>query len=134
MKLVRASAGYCAAGLLGGVYWRELTRRREYDTSSARNQLRIFHTHSFSLGSMFFLIVLALEKSFRLPRNARYKKFYVTYNIGLGITLLMMLVHGTLTVIGKDKNSRIISWVAGLGHVLMTVGFGYLYTVVHDCL
>ncbi|KAG5483034.1 hypothetical protein LSCM4_07245 [Leishmania orientalis] len=128
-KLVRASMNYTIFGFASGFYWRELTKHLKY-VSNGTSQLRVMHTHCFALGSFFFLFVLLLEKSFSLTKQKNYKKFYVTYNIGLGITLLMMLVHGTLTVVGKDQNSRLISWTAGLGHIFMSVGFGYFYNVL----
>ncbi|KAG5482879.1 hypothetical protein LSCM1_06913 [Leishmania martiniquensis] len=128
-KLVRASMNYTIFGLASGLYWRELTKHLRY-VSNGTSQLRVVHTHCFALGSFFFLFVLLLEKSFSLTTQKNYKKFYVTYNIGLGITLMMMLVHGTLTVVGKDQNSRLISWAAGLGHIFMSVGFGYFYNVL----
>ncbi|CAM42097.1 hypothetical protein, unknown function [Leishmania braziliensis MHOM/BR/75/M2904] len=128
-KLVRASMNYTIFGLASGVYWRELTRHLKY-VSNGTSQLRVMHTHCFALGSFFFLFVLLLEKSFALTKQKNYKKFYVTYNIGLGITLMMMMIHGTLTVVGKDQNSRLISWTAGVGHIFMSVGFGYFYNVL----
>lgn len=128
-KLVRASMGYTAFGLVSGFYWRELTRNRSIE-SYGTSQLRVMHAHCFVLGSFFFLFVLLLEKNFGLTKQKNYKKFYISYNIGIGVTLLMLLVHGTLTVLGKDKKSRLISWAAGFGHMMTTVGFGYFYNVL----
>lgn len=129
LKLARASMGYTVGGLLGGFYYRELTRHRHYPAGEP-TQLRVFHTHSFALGTIFFLIVLLLEKNFALSRQKNYKRFYITYNIGLGITLLMLLIHGTITVIGKERKTRWITWSAGVGHVFLTLGFGCFYDVL----
>lgn len=130
-KLVRASMNYTIGGLLGGVYYRELTRARGF-TAGMPTQLRFFHSHCFTLGTFFFLIVLALEKLFKLSKQKNYKKFYITYNIGLGTTLLMMLVHGTLTVFGKDYNyERLIAWSAGVGHVFISIGFGFFFHTLY---
>ncbi|CAJ03298.1 hypothetical protein LMJF_15_0740 [Leishmania major strain Friedlin] len=128
-KLVRASMNYTIFGLASGVYWRELTKHLKY-MSNGTSQLRVMHTHCFALGSFFFLFVLLLEKCFALTKQKNYKKFYITYNVGLGITLMIMMIHGTMTVMGKDQNSRLISWTAGLGHIFMSVGFGYFYNVL----
>ncbi|KAG5509095.1 hypothetical protein JKF63_06104 [Porcisia hertigi] len=127
-KLVCASMGYTIFGLASGLYWRELTRHHR--VSDDTSQLRVLHAHCFSLGSFFFLCVLLLEKSFSLTQQKNYNKFYITYNIGLGITLMMMMVHGTLTVLGADGGIRIISWTAGLGHLFMSVGFAFFYHVL----
>ncbi|KPI88400.1 hypothetical protein ABL78_2519 [Leptomonas seymouri] len=128
-KLARASMGYTIFGLASGVYWRELTRYFGY-VSNGASQLRVMHTHCFSLGTFFFLFVLLLEKNFGLSKQKDYKKFYISYNIGVGITLTMILVHGTLTVVDKDPKSRIISWAAGVGHMITAVGFYYFYKVL----
>jgi hypothetical protein len=128
-KLARASMGYTMFGLAAGVYWRELTRHLGY-VSNGTSQLRVMHTHCFSLGTFFFLFVLILEKNFKLSKHKDYKKFYITYNIGIGITLTMILVHGTLTVIDKDPKSRLISWTAGAGHTITAVGFYYFYKIL----
>lgn len=128
-KLARASASYTMFGLAAGVYWRELTRHLGY-VSNGTSQLRVMHTHCFSLGTFFFLFVLLLEKNFSLSSHKDYKKFYITYNIGVGVTLMMILVHGTLTVIDKDPKSRIISWTAGAGHTITAVGFYYFYKIL----
>ncbi|KPA75155.1 hypothetical protein ABB37_08817 [Leptomonas pyrrhocoris] len=128
-KLARASMGYTIFGLASGVYWRELTRHLGY-VSNGTSQLRVMHTHCFSLGTFFLLFVLLLEKNFCLSKHKDYKKFYITYNIGIGITLTMILVHGTLTVTDKDPKSRFISWTAGAGHIITAVGFYYFYKVL----
>lgn len=128
-KLARASMGYTMFGLASGVYWRELTRHRGY-VSNGTSQLRVMHTHCFSLGTFFFLFVLLLEKNFGLSKHKDYKKFYISYNIGVGITLTMILVHGTLTVIDRDPKSRIIAWSAGAGHIITAVGFYYFYKIL----
>jgi hypothetical protein len=125
-KLVRSSMQYTVLGLASGVYYRELTRRLHVDRQRP-NQLRAVHGHCLTLGGLFFLLVLLLERSFHLFQQRHYRPFYVTYHIGLGLTITVMLLHGTLTTLGKDTSSRWITWSAGLGHTLMAVGFGYFY-------
>lgn len=127
-KLSRASRNYTYLGLLTGIYYRELTKYMQ--TNPRETQLRVLHTHCLSLGTIFHLLVLILEKQFKLSRQVNYKKFYTTYNIGLGITLMMLIVHGTLTTIGKDCNTRWITWTAGLGHTILAIGFYFFF----DCL
>ncbi|CAD2221897.1 hypothetical protein AGDE_06311 [Angomonas deanei] len=52
------------------------------------------------------------------------------YNAGLGITLTLMLVKGTLTVLGKEDSSRLLAWSAGGGHILLTFGFYYFFVTL----
>ena len=67
-------------GLLFGVYYRELTKWFDF---SGKTQLSTLHTHTLVLGMFFFLIVLLLEKNFHITAHKWYKRFYITYNIGL---------------------------------------------------
>lgn len=43
------------------------------------------------------------------------------YNGGLALTVAMLVVHGTQTVLGVET-SPAISGIAGLGHIVLTVG------------
>ncbi|MGY3702881.1 hypothetical protein BW731_04750 [Vagococcus martis] len=125
-KLARASLSYMIIGLISGVYFREMTKFNDFE---GWTQLSVIHTHTLILGMFFFLIVLLLEKSFNLTKHKNFKKFYVIYNIGLGITLLMMLTHGTMTVLGIESSAA-ISGIAGLGHIILTVGLGFFFQVL----
>ncbi|WP_429951345.1 DUF2871 domain-containing protein [Enterococcus sp. AZ101] len=127
-KLVRVSMFYMIFGLISGVYYREFTKLFNY---SKETQLSTLHTHILVLGMFFFLIVLLLEKNFQLTRHKNYKKFFAIYNSGLGITLLVMIINGTLTVLGKSLGAA-ISGIAGLGHIVLTIGLGYFFNVLFD--
>lgn len=125
-KLVRVSMSYMIIGLLFGVYYRELTKWFDF---SGKTQLSTLHTHTLVLGMFFFLIVLLLEKNFHITAHKWYKRFYITYNIGLGITLLLMLIPGTMTVMGIESSAA-ISGIAGLGHIIMTIGLGFFFAIL----
>lgn len=125
-KLAHTSMTYMIIGLISGIYFRELTRVTGFKGDS---QLGLVHTHTLILGMFFFLIVLLLEKNFQLTNQPRYKLFYATYNSGLGITVLMMLIHGTMTVRNLSFPAA-LSGIAGLGHIMMTVGLGFFFTVL----
>lgn len=125
-KLARASLSYMIIGLISGVYFRELTKLNDFD---GWTQLSVVHTHTLILGMFFFLIVLLLEKNFSLTQHKNFKKFYVFYNIGLGVTILMLLTHGTMTVLGTESSAA-ISGIAGLGHIILTVGLGFFFQVL----
>lgn len=129
-KLARASAGYTAAGLIAGVFYREFSRFYKFDTERVQTQLRSLHTHCFALGTIFLLVVLLLEKSFTLSVQKDFKKFYALYSSGLGITLLCMFMQGCLVTSGRSKNI-IVSCCAGLGHSLVGVGFFYFYRTLY---
>lgn len=125
-KLARVSMSYMILGLVFGVYYREFTKFNDFTETT---QLSVLHTHTLILGMFFFLIVLLLEKNFQLSQHKNFKKFFIIYNIGLGVTLLMLLVHGTMTVLGY-ADSAAISGIAGLGHIIITIGLGFFLNVL----
>ncbi len=127
-KLYKTSRNYLILGLALGVFYREFTKFNEY---TGPTQLAVLHTHTLMLGMFFFLILLVLEKLFRISTAARFKLFYRFYNTGLGLTLLMMLIHGILTVLGKESGAA-ISGIAGLGHILLTVGLLLFFVSLHE--
>ncbi|MGX7244303.1 DUF2871 domain-containing protein [Enterococcus quebecensis] len=125
-KLVRVSMFYMIFGLLAGIFYREFTKLNDF---TGETQLGVLHTHILILGMFFFLIVLLLEKNFQLTKEKNYKKFYVIYNIGLGITLLMMIVRGVLQVLSYPESAA-ISGISGLGHIIITIGLAYFFQVL----
>lgn len=125
-KLVRVSMFYMIFGLLAGVYYREFSKLFDF---TGQSQLGVLHTHILVLGMLFFLIVLLLEKSFSLSAHKNYKKFYIIYNSGLGLTLLMMLINGSMTTMGLSI-SPALSGIAGLGHIILTIGLIYFFNVL----
>lgn len=42
-----------------------------------------------------------------------------------------MIINGTLTVLGKSLGAA-ISGIAGLGHIVLTIGLGYFFNVLFD--
>jgi Protein of unknown function (DUF2871) len=118
-KIYYAAHIYMILGLVSGLAYREITKVKDF---TGETQLSVLHTHLLALGMLFFLIVLALEKLFTLTANAKlFVSFFWLYNLGLAVTVVMMAVHGTQTVFGKET-SEAVSGIAGLGHILLTVG------------
>jgi len=65
-KIYYAAATYLGLGLVAGVFYREWTR---FFDAVERSQLNTLNTHLLVLGTIFFLVVLALEKLFRLSAH-----------------------------------------------------------------
>ncbi|MFD4369580.1 DUF2871 domain-containing protein [Rhodococcus sp. NPDC058521] len=125
-KIWNFAFGYLIAGLLAGLYFRELTKAEGF---TGDTQLGVLHTHLLTLGVVFLLVVLAFEKLFRLSESRQFTWFFRTYNAGVVVTTGMLAVHGTMTVLGKEV-SPAISGIAGLGHILLTVGFVLFFFAV----
>ncbi|RKT81953.1 Protein of unknown function [Saccharopolyspora antimicrobica] len=129
-KVYWAALSYMVLGLAAGLYYRELTKAQEF---TGDTQLAVAHTHLLALGMLFFLVVLALDKAFGLSGNRLFTLFFWFYNSGLALTAAMMLVHGTMTVLGAESSAA-ISGIAGLGHILITVGLVHLFLALRKAL
>ena len=126
--LVRAAAVWTAVGLAGGLGYRELTKIEGY---TGWTQLSVVHTHALVLGTVVLLLVLALQRVFRLSEDRRYGWFLWTWNAGLALTVAGLTVKGILQVIeSTSATSAAIAGVSGLGHILLTVAFVLFFLVL----
>jgi hypothetical protein len=116
---VIAAGAYLVLGLAGGLLFREVTKSAGFPESSV-SQLGVLHTHLLTLGFLFFLIVLVLDRVFGLGRDRLFALFFWIYNAGLILTTGTMAVHGTMTVLGQQSGAA-ISGIAGMGHIVLTV-------------
>lgn len=117
-KIYTASLIYLIAGLAAGIFYRELTKA--FNVTSY-TQLSVLHTHLLTLGMIFFLILIPMEKQFSLTSSKWFMPFFWTYNIGLIWTVSFMAVKGTMTVIGKTAGPA-IDGLSGMGHIILTAG------------
>lgn len=123
-RLYLACATYTALGLASGLFYRELTRSHEF---TGRTQLAFAHTHLLALGTLLFAIVLLLERQFELSRYRSFAWFFPVYNAGLAITTVMLMVKGSLQVLGSPSaTSPALAGISGTGHIVLTVGFTLL--------
>ncbi|XJS10861.1 DUF2871 domain-containing protein [Aerococcaceae bacterium WGS1372] len=127
-KLTRTSMWYMIIGLFFGVYAREFKRFNDF---TGDTQINVLHTHALILGMFFFLIVLLLESQFQLSNHKFYKRFNMFYQSGLGLSLLIMLIHGSMIVLGYES-SAMMSGIAGIGHILLTIGLGFFFKILFD--
>ena len=94
-KIYVAAHVYMILGLISGLYYRELTKAKDFTGDS---QLGVVHTHILALGMLFFLIVLALEKLFTLTDGKLFTAFFWVYNAGPALDGLSGLGHITITL------------------------------------
>lgn len=129
-RLLRTAFAYMILGLLSGLFYREYAKAT--DTVGVDSQLSILHTHFLALGMLVFLLVLGLDALFSLTGRRSFSVFYWTYNIGLLVTVVMQAVRGILTLDGQDPTttSAAIPGIAGLGHILLTVGLVALFVAL----
>lgn len=111
---------YAFLAMAGGVFYREFTK---WNGFAGRTALAAVHTHYFLLGTVFFLLLMLLEKSFAFsgPRTGRV---LAVYQAGLNLTVVMQLVRGVVQVLGPALSrgaDAAISGIAGIGHILLGV-------------
>ncbi|NKY86846.1 DUF2871 domain-containing protein [Nocardia veterana] len=131
MKLLYWTAvGYTALGLPSGLLYRELTKAHRF---TGKTELAVVHTHLLALGTLFFLIVLALEYPLALSETRAYRWFFTVYNTGVIWVVSCMTIIGARTVLGYSEYKP-LSHLAGGGHILLTIGFVLFFRTVHQAI
>jgi hypothetical protein len=123
-KSFHAAWIYTLLGLLAGLFYREYTRSKDFEGTT---QLAVTHTHLLALGMLLFLVVLALTAVLPIAQLRVFTLFFWFYNAGLVVTVTMMFVHGIIQVNGDDRDLPAVAGIAGLGHILITVGLVHLF-------
>lgn len=121
-KYLNYSLSYGVMGLVCGVYFREFTKVMGF---SGVTTLSKAPPHLLMLGTILFLIVALFSERLILEKEKTFTLFMRIYNIGLPLTVLMMLIRGTLEVIGAPLSKGLnasISGIAGIGHILLGAG------------
>ncbi len=119
-RCINTALLYAILAMVGGVFYREFTKFYGF---TARTTLSMVHTHYFLLGMVFFLLLLLLEKEFSFL-NAKTGRILAVYQVGLNLTVVMLLVRGVLQVLGTPLSTAAngaVSGVAGIGHLLLGV-------------
>ena len=114
-----AAFTYMIIGVLAGLFYREFTKANDFPEGEF-TQLAVVHTHLLTLGFIVMLLVLALDKLFGLSGSRLFSWFFWLYNVGIVLTVGMMIWHGSLTVLGEESNAM-IAGIAGLGHIALSV-------------
>lgn len=121
-KLLNTAFTYTVIALVAGVGYREYTKMIDF---TGETNLSLLHTHLFTLGMLFFLLVLALEVTLKVSQQKFFNVFFVTYNIGLILTTIMMAFRGFLQTQGGEISKAMdasVSGISGVGHILLSVG------------
>lgn len=121
-KYLNLAMGYAIAAMAGGVFYREFTKWNHF---SGITMLSKVHAHLFMLGMMVFLLVALFSRQMYLEKENSFRWFLRLYNIGLPLTVVMMLVRGILQVKGvalSDGADAAISGIAGIGHIVLSIG------------
>ena len=121
-KYLNISLIYAIAAMAGGVFYREFTKFNCYTGVTALGKV---HTHLFLLGMLVFLVVALYGAHNDLGKIKAFRAFLWTYNIGVPLTAIMLVVRGVAQVRGTALSAAAnasISGIAGVGHILTGAG------------
>lgn len=121
-KYLNISLVYAVAAMAGGVFYREFTKFNGFTGATALGKV---HAHLFLLGMLVFLAVALFAARNDLTRFKTFRAFLWTYNIGVPLTAVMLLVRGVAQVLDLPLSSGIssaVSGIAGIGHILTGAG------------
>ncbi|RYL93252.1 DUF2871 domain-containing protein [Sporolactobacillus sp. THM19-2] len=127
-RLYYTALGYMIAGLIAGIYYREVTKITGF---TGKTMLSVLHTHLLVLGMFFFLILILLEKQFCLSKSKLFTAFYWIYNIGVIWTVALLAVHGTITAAG-GLSGPAIAGIAGMGHIILSGGLILFFILLKE--
>lgn len=130
-RLLYAFLVYMIIGLVSGFYYRELTKAHDF---TGDTQLALVHTHTLILGMFMFLILLPLEKVFKLSSYYLFNWFFIVYHLGVIVTIGMMTYKGTLQVIGAKYSPEALAGFAGIGHTGMLAGLLLLFFLLRQAI
>lgn len=126
-KFVNLSFIYAIVGLIAGAFYREFTKYMGY---TARTRMVLVHPHCLVLGAFMFLLLALFSMNLKLENEKTFKTFFLSYNIGVVITAAMLFLRGLAEVMDWSGNKALdasISGIAGVGHIVLTVGFVFMF-------
>ncbi|REI11575.1 DUF2871 domain-containing protein [Staphylococcus felis] len=129
-RILYAFMVYTMLGLFSGFLYRELTLHYHY---TGETQMSVLHTHLLTLGMFMFLILIPIEKLFKLSSYYLFNWFFIIYNLGVIITVGMQFAKG-FTQISGQGNAAALSGFAGIGHVIITAGFILLFFLLRQAI
>ncbi len=122
-KYINRSIFYAILAMVGGVFYREFTKIMGFTGVTALGKV---HVHLLVLGTFLYLLIALFSKQISFENEKTFKWFCKTYDIGLLITVIMLVVRGITEVLCINLSrgaSASISGIAGIGHILTGVGF-----------
>lgn len=125
-RLINTAFIYCILGLLAGAFYREFTK---YMGFTAFTRLGLVHPHFLVLGMFMLLTVAAFSLSIDFTKSKHFRHFFCFYNTGVIITAAMLFMRGIYEVLALSNKafSASISGIAGIGHIVLTVGVVFLF-------
>src|SRR5574344_2106091 len=95
-KYINRSIFYAILAMVGGVFYREFTKIMGFTGVTALGKV---HVHLLVLGTFLYLLIALFSKQISFENEKTFKWFCKTYDIGLLITVIMLVVRGITEVL-----------------------------------
>lgn len=132
-KLIHTSFLYAMLGIASGVFYREFTK---FNGFTGKTTLAFTHLHMLVLGMLLFLVLALFDLQTDLTEQKKFKPFFVLYNIGLPLMVIMLYVRGIPQVLGLSLSKgadAAISGMAGIAHLILTAGLVFMFLCLGNC-
>ena len=86
---------------------------------------------------IFFLVAALFQFQVDVAGQKRFHLFYLIYNIGVAITVIMLIWRGITQVQGAELSRALdasISGIAGIGHICTGIGIILYFTMLKAAL
>lgn len=128
-KYLNLASFYLALGLIGGVFFREFTKLNGFEGETA---LKALHPHALVLGFLMFLMVLVLEKNFRISKVKHFGKWLIAYNTTFIYVWITLLIRGIAQVKGVQISG--LNHISGLAHALFGASIVWLVVILYKAI
>lgn len=131
-KLINTAFIYAIASIASGVFYREFTKFMAFE---GRTTLAFTHLHLFVLGTIVFLILALFSLHTDLLLQKKFNSFFLTYNLGLPLMIVIFFVRGILQVLKTPLTAGInaaLSGIAGITHTILTVAIILLFLMLKN--
>ncbi len=129
-KSFNIGSAFLIAGLFMGAFYREFTKFLNY---TGPTNMSIMHTHLLSLGTLVFMVLGLLFKTYDVESTKKLNTLLNAYCLSVIITVSTMFVRGLYPVMGWEVTRAVdasISGVAGLAHILLGVSIVWIFNTI----
>ena len=133
-KTINLAFAYAILAMIGGVFYREFTKLTGFQGTTT---LAFVHTHLFLLGMFMMLICAIFIHILSIDNLRRYTWFLWIYNIGVCLTVIMLIIRGIVQVEGTPLTAMMngmISGIAGLGHIITGIGIILFFLLLKEAM
>lgn len=122
INILGTALSFLFMGLIGGVFYRELTKFYAFDLPSHLGKI---HPHLLVLGFLLLTLLYLVTKNYKENEIQDLKKSLYIYVTGLVFTAINIVLYGIFDVVGENNpsvNLAMLDGLSGLGHIVLAIG------------